>query len=152
MLFRSKIPDEQKPAIGKVIAPALQLTDVQQGTANSYLSIDGNGNVILAPSVQSSIEVRNRTLVTGSYSVQTDDYFIALNANQNLTVTLPDASTLFNGQIMVIKDEAINADTYDLYITCQVGQTIDGTQQIKLASPGSAVNFYTDGQTRFFIF
>ena len=140
------------PSSGKVIAPALQLTNVQQGTANSYLSIDGNGNVILAPSVQSSIEVRNRTLVTGSYSVQTDDYFIALSASQNLTVTLPDASTMFNGQIMVVKDEAINADTLDLYVTCQAGQTIDGLQQIKLASPGSAINFYTDGQDRFFIF
>ena len=140
------------PSSGKVIAPALQLTNVQQGTANSYLSVDGNGNVILAPSTQSTIEVRNRTLVTGSYSVQNSDYFVALSASQNLTVTLPDASTMFNGQIMVVKDEAINADVYDLHVTCQAGQTIDGTQQIKLVSAGSAINFYTDGHNRFFIF
>jgi hypothetical protein len=140
------------PSSGKVIAPALKLTNVQQGVANSYLSIDSGGNVILAPSVQSSIEVRNRTLITGSYSVQTDDYFVALSASQNLTITLPDASTMFNGQIMVVKDEAINADVYDLYVTCQTGQAIDGAQQIKLVSPGSAINFYTDGQANFFIF
>ena len=140
------------PSSGKVIAPSLKLTNVQQGTANSYLSIDANGNVILAPSVQSSIEVRNRTLVSGSYSIQNDDYFVALSASQNLTITLPDASTMFNGQIMVIKDEAINADVYDLQIVCQTGQTIDGLQQISLSSPGSAVNFYTDGQSKFFIF
>ena len=140
------------PSSGKVIAPSLKLTNVQQGTANSYLSIDANGNVILAPSVQSSIEVRNRTLVSGSYSIQNDDYFVALSASQNLTITLPDASTMFNGQIMVIKDEAINADVYDLQIVCQTGQTIDGLQQISLSSPGSAVNFYTDGQNKFFIF
>jgi hypothetical protein len=53
---------------------------------------------------------------------------------------------------MVVKDEAINADVYDLFVTCQAGQTIDGTQQIKLVSAGSAINFYTDGQDRFFIF
>lgn len=140
------------PKSGKVVIPNLELTNIQQGSSNTFLSLDPAGNVILSPAVQSGVEVRNRTVVTGSYQVLPDDYFVALRAGENLTVTLPDSTSMFNGQIMVIKDEANNADVYDLFVSCQAGQTIDGTPQIKLASPGSAINFYTDGQGQFFIF
>ena len=51
-----------EPKSGKVIIPQLSLTNLQQGSANNFLSIDPGGNVILAPAVQSGIEVRNRTV------------------------------------------------------------------------------------------
>ncbi len=140
-----------QPTSGKVIIPQLNLTNVQIGSANNFLSLDSNGNVILAPSVQAGIEVRNRTVVSGSYSMATDDYFIGLQATQNLTVTLPDASTLFNGQIFVIKDEAENADVYTLDIVPQANQFIENRTSLTLSSPGSAINIYCDGQSKFFI-
>lgn len=139
------------PRSGKVIIPQLNLTNLQQGSANNFLSIDSNGNVILAPAVQSGIEVRNRTVVSGSYQVATDDYFIGIQASQNMTITLPDASTLFDGQIMVLKDELENADQYTITISASTGQLIENRQSITFASPGSAVNIYTDGQSKFFI-
>lgn len=139
------------PRSGKVIIPQLNLTNLQQGSANNFLSVDQNGNVILAPAVQSGIEVRNRTVVSGSYQVATDDYFIGIQASQNMTITLPDASTLFNGQIMVLKDELENADQYTITISASTGQLIENRQSITFASPGSAVNIYTDGQSKFFI-
>jgi hypothetical protein len=139
------------PRSGKVIIPQLNLTNLQQGSANNFLSVDSNGNVILAPAVQSGIEVRTRVVVSGSYSMATDDYFIGLQATQNLTVTLPDASTLFNGQIFVIKDEAENADVYTLDIVPQANQFIENRTSLTLSSPGSAINIYCDGQSKFFI-
>lgn len=140
-----------EPRSGKVIIPQLNLTNLQQGSANNFLSVDGNGNVILAPAVQSGIEVRNRVVVSGSYSVATDDYFVGIQATQNLTVTLPDASTLFNGQIFVIKDELENADLYTLTISASSGQLVENRQSLTLASPGSAINIYCDGQSKYFI-
>jgi len=140
-----------EPTSGKVIVPSLNLTNVQQGTSNNFLSLDQDGNVILAPAVQSGIEVRNRVVVSQNYNVSSDDYFIGIQATQNLTVTLPDASTLFNGQIMVLKDESENADQYTIQITALQGQLIENRQSITFASAGSAVNIYTDGISKFFI-
>jgi hypothetical protein len=140
-----------EPRSGKVIIPQLNLTNLQQGSANNFLSVDQNGNVILAPAVQSGIEVRNRTVVSGSYQMATDDYFVGLQATQNLTVTLPDASTLFNGQIFVIKDEAENADVYTLTVQAQANQLVENRQNLTLSSAGSAINLYCDGQSKFFI-
>jgi len=139
------------PQSGKVIIPQLNLTNLQQGTASSFLSIDSNGNVILAPSVQSGIEVRNRTIVTSDYSMATDDYFVGLQATQNLTVTLPDASALLNGQIFVIKDELENADQFTITISASANQLVENRSSLTFASAGSSINLYTDGQSKFFI-
>ena len=70
---------------------------------------------------------------------------------QNLVITLPDASTLFNGQIMVIKDELANANQFTIQVAAQPNQFIENRQSITLVSPGSGVNIYCDGQSKFFI-
>lgn len=140
-----------EPSSGKVIIPSLNLTNVAQGSSSNFLSLDSNGNVILSPAVQSGIEVRSRTVVTQNYTVASDDYFIGIQAAQNLTVTLPDASTLFNGQIMVLKDELENADTYTITIAAASGQLIENRSSLTMASAGAALNIYTDGVSKFYI-
>ena len=140
-----------QPKSGKVIIPQLNLTNVPQGSANSFLSINSNGDVIIAPSVQSGIEVKNRTVVSGSYQVQPTDYFVGLQATQNLTVTLPDASNLLNGQIFVIKDELENADQFTITISASANQLVENRSSLTFVSPGSVINIYTDGQSKFFI-
>lgn len=142
------------PSSGKVIAPKLNLTNVAEEIPanNFYLGLDSNGNVVKSAVNSSPIEIRNRTVVTSNYSVTANDYFIGINANSNLTIQLPSASSLQNGQIMILKDEARNADIYDLIISAAVGQQIDGLQQVKLSSPGSSMSIYTDGISNFFIF
>ena len=127
------------------------MTNIQQGSSNNFLSLDSNGNVILAPAVQSGIEVRSRVVVTGNYSVAIDDYFVGIQATQNLTVTLPDASSLFNGQIMVLKDELENADVFTITVQAAANQLVENRQSITLASPGTSINIYTDGQSKFYI-
>ena len=139
------------PRSGKVIIPQLNLTNVQTGASNNFLSLDSNGNVILSPAAQSGIEVRNRTVISGSYQVATDDYFVGIQATQNVTITLPDASTLFNGQIMVIKDELENANLYTFTVAAQTNQLVENRSSLTLVSPGSAINIYCDGQSKFFI-
>lgn len=142
---------EITPTSGKVVMPQLKLTNVQQGTSNNFLSVDANGDLVICPPYQTDIEVRNRTVVTSDYSVAVNDYFVGIQATENLVVTLPDASTLFNGQIMVIKDELENANQFTIQVAAQSNQFIENRQSITLASPGSAINIYCDGQSKFFI-
>jgi len=139
------------PRSGKVIIPQLNLTNVPQGSSSNFLSIDSNGDVMISPAVQSGIEVRNRVVVTADYTVTANDYFIGIQTSQNLTVTLPDASTLFNGQIFVIKDELETADQFTITITAAQNQLVENLSSLTFASPGTAINIYCDGQSKFFI-
>ena len=139
------------PESGKVIIPKLKLTNIQQASSNNFLSLDANGNVVLSPPYQTDIEVRNRTIVTSDYNVATDDYFVAIQATENLVITLPDATTMFNGQIMVIKDELENADQFTIEVQAQPNQLIENRQGVTLVSPGSAINIYCDGNSKYFI-
>ena len=139
------------PRSGKVIIPQLNLTNVPQGSSSNFLSIDSNGDVMISPAVQSGIEVRNRVVVTADYAVTTNDYFIGIQTSQNLTVTLPDASTLFNGQIFVIKDELETADQFTITIAAAQNQLVENLSSLTFSSPGTAINIYCDGQSKFFI-
>lgn len=140
------------PSSGKVIVPSLNITNVPQGQSNVALAIDSNGNIITTTFPQSGIEVRNRIVTTTSYNMRTDDYFIALKADEDLVITLPDASVLQNGQIFVLTDEIGSAEDYSLVIRARANQTIDGQNQIVLVSPRSSISMYTDGSSDFFIF
>ena len=139
------------PSSGKVIIPQLNLSNIPEGSSIKHLSLDENGNVVISPNLQHGIEVRSRVVATQDYQVQTDDYFVGIQAMQDTTITLPDASSLFNGQIFVIKDESENADDFEFTIVPQSNQLIENRQTITLASPGAAINIYCDGQSKFYI-
>lgn len=140
------------PSSGKVIIPSLNLTNVQQGQSNVALSIDANGNVITTNIVQSGIEVRNRRVATTDYQVQSDDYFVAIKAAEDLIITMPDATSLLEGQILVITDEDARAEDFTLTIRAKAGQLIAGRAELTMVSPRASLSFYTDGQSNFFIF
>ena len=140
------------PSSNKVIIPQLNLTSVQQGQSSTALALDENGNVITTTISQPGIEVRNRITTTTSYNMSTNDYFIGIKAAESLVITMPDASALQNGQIFIVTDEDGMAQNHSLIIRARAGQTIDGLNQIVLASPRSSISFYTDGQSNFFMF
>ena len=52
----------------------------------------------------------------------------------------------------IIKDEAGNANTYNITIKTSGSQTIDGESAIVLESPYSSVNLYSNGVDKFFIY
>ena len=140
------------PSSGKVIIPQLNLSNIPEGSSFKHLSLDQNGNVVISPNLQHGIEVRSRAIVVQDYQVQTSDYFVGIQSQQNLIITLPDASSLINGQIFIITDESGNAQIHDLVIQTQSGQTIDGQNQLTIVSPRSSMSMYTDGQSNFFLF
>ena len=140
------------PSSGKVIIPQLNLSNIPEGSSTKHLSLDQNGNVVISPNLQHGIEVRSRVIATVDYQVQTSDYFVGIQSQENLIITLPDASSLINGQILILTDEMGNAQVHDLIVQTQNGQTIDGQNQLTIVSPRSSISMYTDGQSNFFLF
>jgi len=140
------------PKSGKAIIPQLKLTNVPQGSSFNHLSLDQDGNVVLSPNLQHGIEVRNRTVIGANYDVLTNDYFIAIQAQEDTTITLPNASEMISGQIIVLTDETAKAQEFVIKVKARDGQSIDGRNEITMVSPRSSVSVYTDGESNFFIF
>jgi hypothetical protein len=96
----------------------------------------------------------NRTAVTTNYSVLPSDYYIGIDTatpSAQITASLPDASTLNDGQVFVFKDEGGAADTHNIVISASSGQTIDNRNQVVLESPYSSLSLYCNGTDKFFI-
>ena len=119
-------------------------TTALNGEAN--LSFDGS---IL--SVQGGLVFKRRQ-ITSTITASSSDYFIGISASSNLQIRLPDASTLSSGQTFVFKDEAGNAGTHYIKINASGSQTIDGQALVVLGNPFAAINLYTNGSNKFFIF
>tara|TARA_Y100000593_G_scaffold91497_1_gene180408 strand:- start:4408 stop:7851 length:3444 start_codon:yes stop_codon:yes gene_type:complete len=99
-----------------------------------------------------SAGVFSRRVVSSTITASASDYYIGISASSNLIVQLLDASDLSAGQTLVIKDERGSADSHTLEIKASGSQTIDGEQSVYLESPYAALNLYTDGTSKYFIF
>ena len=95
-----------------------------------------------------------RAIVSDNYTIQDIDYLIGIQSHlldSNITLTLPAANTLLNGQTYVIKDEGGALNTYPVTIACAGSDTIDGQNSIVLESPYASVQLYCNGINKFFI-
>ncbi len=100
--------------------------------------------------------VTKRTSTSSNITLSPSHYIIGVDtatAASSIIITLPNASTLSDGQIYVIKDEGGMADTKTILLSCSVtGQTIDGEQTVLIESPYSAINLYSNGNNKYFIY
>jgi len=124
------------------------------------LSIFSSSTDVFAVDVENKITKINtgltlkRVLITSNYTVLKSDYYIGVNTSSpsaQITASLPNASTLNNGQTFVFKDEAGSANSYNIVISASSGQTIDNQNKVVLESPYSSLTIYTDGSSKFFI-
>jgi len=106
---------------------------------NKPLSIDGGISA-------------HRLQITSSFTASNSNYFIGVSASTAITVQMPSATILLDGQFFVVKDEGGNADLYNITIKTSGSQTIDGQSAIILESPFSSVNLYSNGVDKFFIY
>ena len=100
--------------------------------------------------------VRSRVSVTSSpFSIGATNYFVGVRSDTigaASTINLPVANTLQNGQSLIIKDEGGSAQNYNIKITASAADLIDGQSEIYIESPFGAVNIYTDGSSKYFIY
>jgi len=98
--------------------------------------------------------VVKRIRISSSQTITSDNYYIGVDSftpSASVTVTLPDASTLQNGQTFVIKDEGGKADLYNVLVQASGSQLIDNQNQVVLESPYSSLMLYCDGSSKFYI-
>ena len=125
--------------IGAISGTAAQFTSL---TASSIIN---NGGFV---SKRTSVST-NTTLNSSQHIIGVD----TATATGSLILSLPNASTLANGQVYTVKDEGGMADTKTITISCSAGgQTIDGTNSIIIESPYSAINIYTNGIDKYYIY
>ena len=95
---------------------------------------------------QSSAKVK-RTAVTSNYTVVSSDYLIGVNSSAGaLTVTLPTATTVGAGRLLVIKDEGgLSGSGKTITIAGAGSQTIDGSATRALKTNYSCVHIYSTG-------
>ena len=118
------------------------------------ISSDDNLGVITfnKPIVVAGGIAATRQIVTASMTASNASYFIGVSASSALTIQMPGAQTLSSGQILIIKDEGGNSNTNNITIKASGSQTIDGATSVILESPYAAVNIYSDGVSKFFIY
>lgn len=126
---------------------------------NSYLGDGANDNVIITGSVNisgsllingsqislSSSAIINKTiLITSSYSVLSDDYFIGVNTNYTGTIiSLPTLASTINGRVIHIKDIIGLADTLTpITISSSYGEYIDLEPYVVIDVDHGSISLY----------
>ena len=116
------------------------------GAGGTTLRFDGN-----VLNVQSGLILKRRQ-ISSTITASATDYFIGISASANLDIRLPDASALSSGQALIFKDENGTAGIHTILILASGSQKIDDYPSIKLESPFAAVNIYSNGSNKYFIF
>ena len=94
----------------------------------------------------------SRTAVTSTTTSSASDRILGVSASSALEIRLPAASGFAAGQYFTVKAEAGNANTNNITILTTGADTIDGTNSVILESPHAAINIYSDGSSKFFIY
>ena len=138
---------------GLTSSVGIKLENPTSGTIageGSYLGIDLAGNIIITSSL-GGISY-SRTPVTATTTASVDDTLLGVSASAAIEIRLPDASTYKNGQYFIVKDEAGNANLYNITVKASGSQTIDGESTIVLESHFVSINLYCNGVDKFFIY
>ena len=94
----------------------------------------------------------SRTAVTTSLTASINDRILGVSGSSAIDIRLPSAGDYTAGQYFTVKDESGAADTKNITIRTSGSETIDGSTSIILQSPHAAVNIYSDGTSKFFIY
>ncbi len=118
-----------------------------EGTNGQVLKTDGNGNTSWTDAVS-----YGRTAVTSTITASVNSRILGVSGAAAIDIRLPPAGNYASGQTFIIKDESGGADVKNITIRASGSQTIDGQSLIVLESPFAAVNLYSDGTSKFFIY
>lgn len=94
----------------------------------------------------------SRRAVSATITASVSDTILGVSGAAAIDIRLPSAGDYDAGQYFTIKDESGAADTKNITILASGSQTIDGRNSIILESPYAAVNIYSDGTSKFFIY
>ena len=94
----------------------------------------------------------SRTAITTTTTASVASTILGVSGTAAIDIRLPSAADYDAGQYFTVKDESGAADTKNITILASGSQTIDGEASVVLESPYAAINIYSDGVSKFFIY
>ena len=153
-LYVGKYLDEKLDGVGTTT-----VKDEGSNITTAVSSFDFVGGGVTATNSSNNVTVTipggmdySRTAITATATASVNSRILGVSASAAIEIRLPAASGYAAGQFFTIKDEAGNANTNNITILTTGSETIDGSTSIILESPHSAVNIYSDGSSKFFIY
>ena len=163
-IYTGKYLDEKltdlSSSIGSGGGSAITVKDEGSSLSTEVVSFDfvGSGVTATKPSGE-NITVTipggisySRTAVTSSITASVNSAILGVSGTAEIEILLPSAGDYDAGQYFTVKDESGAANTKNITILASGSQTIDGRSSIILESPYAAVNIYSDGTSKFFIY
>lgn len=138
---------------------SVAIKDEGSTLTSTATSIDFVGSGVTATTSGNDVTVTigggisySRTEVTTTITASTNSTILGVTASSAIEIRLPSAGDYDAGQYFTIKDESGAADSNNITILTSGSQTIDGVSSITLESPYAAVNLYSNGSDKFFIY
>jgi len=160
-LYVGKYLDEKLTDISSSAGGGSDITVKDEGSnlTTTATSFDFVGSGVTATNSGNDVTVTigggitySRREVTATITSSVNDAILGVSGTAAIDIRLPPAEDFDAGQYFTVKDESGDADTKNITILASGSQTIDGQSSIVLESPYAAVNIYSDGASKFFIY
>jgi len=158
-LYTGKYLDEKLTDISAAAGNNITVKDEGSNITTAASSLNFVGATVVASNSGNDVTVTvnegidyGRTSITTTSTASVSSRILAVNASDAIDIRLPSAANYSAGQYFVIKDESGAAHTNNITILASGLQTIDGNSSITLESPYAAVNIYSNGADKFFIY
>ena len=157
-LYTGKYLDEKLTDISSSSGANITVKDEGSTITTNATSFNFVGAAVVASSngtevtVTLSSAVYSRRAVTSTLTSSVNDLILGVSASAALDIRLPAASGFTGGANFIVKDEAGNADSYNITIRAAGSDKIDGEESIALESPYGAVSIYSNGTDKFFVY
>ncbi len=127
---------------------SLQFHDGADGDITGSSDLIFQNNIL---SVNGGLTLKRRATST-SITLSIADYYIGVDSTSSpVSLSLPGASALNNGQTYVVKDEGGAANANNITIQASGSDTIDGQNSVVLESPHASIQLYCNGNNKFYI-
>jgi len=110
---------------------------------------EGDGSRLTG--ISSGISYSRRAITTNA-TASTTDTLLGVSGAAAIQIQLPSAGDYQAGQYFTIKDESGAASSKNVTVIASGSQTIDGQNSIVLESPYAAIQLYSNGTDKFFVF
>ena len=151
--------DEKLSTISSSAGNDIIIKDEGSTITSAVSSINFVGSSVTAGASGNNVTVTiadsiaySRRAVSSTITSSINDAILGVSGNAAIDIRLPSAGGFTSGQYFTVKDESGAADIKNITIRTSGSQTIDGSTSIILESPYAAVNIYSDGTDKFFIY
>lgn len=160
-VYVGKYLDEKLNSVSSSAGGNVEVLNDGSSLTTAVASINFTGSGITATTSGNDVTVTvadaggisySRLAVTATITASVSNTLLGVSASAALEIRLPSAADYEDGQYFTVKDEGGNADQHGIVIRTSGSETIDGELFVTLESPFAALNIYSNGSDKFFIY